>query len=393
MCVSGIITDMYVWLAGLTVLIVGFTILGFNTFFTHTVRESAAATSTIQYDLEMASGEPTNLAPANLKDSFRKIIAPYPGGHSIPIEIFEQNYATIGPEAMVEVLDERPLCHPEGHNLGRVIYEHTKDLTTATLLCKNSCSAGCIHGVLLGLIASQIKNLPANADPGVAELTPALKNKLAHMCERSEITKYTGEGNCYHAMGHVLDVLADENIPEALKLCQIYAPKGSGAVYYCATGVYMQFALNMGENDWKSSGSILYPCNTGDYPAACYRYVIDDIEKRMGSKYTGPQSIATMCESLKEPDRSGCFHGLGFALYRLVLHDPKNLNIVCGMGTDADKRMCIEGTLGMAFVVEPDLKNTVCDTYTAGGKKLCKESRVGNFSMQRDFSRYALLRN
>jgi hypothetical protein len=327
---------------------------------------------------------PTSPEIAQKKQEFRDILRAIPlqKDGQIPINIFEDNYSTIGPDIMIDVLDEIPLCHAQAHNLGRVIYEHTKDLGTATAMCQAKCADGCIHGVLMGMFHAPVSKY----DPSPQEITPALKQEIANACDTSEITRYTGHGNCFHAVGHAIAALVYEDVPKSLDLCNtIYKTHGLGALYYCATGVYMQEDITAGVDDAKSGDRGLYPCDTAAYPAACYRY-------KMHRLFNLPAQYAQaiqLCLSLSGTQQAGCFHGLGFAAYSMVYRDPAMLNLLCGSGDALDKRMCLEGVLPYINVANPDISKAACAAYTAGDATMCTAaSSLANFSLKRDFTLY-----
>lgn len=307
---------------------------------------------------------------------------------AIPLSIFRDYYDHIGPKIMASVLNENQFCHSQAHNLGRVIYEHTQDLAASTLICKNSCRQGCIHGVLMEMFETEQSNLNKSNDDhkSVADLSSPLRQKIGRMCETSEITRYSGLGNCYHAIGHGLTILASYDMPDALKLCDVFKGYGIGALYYCATGVYMERDIVFGEDDIKKSDQGLYPCDTDAYPIACYRYKLRRIFS-LPKEYKKAQEV---CLSLDGLQRKGCFHGLGFGAYVMVYQNPADLNLLCSAGDAEDKQMCIEGVLGAINNVSKKRSTDTCSLYTASSKELCfKASKVRSFGMERDFNRYA----
>lgn len=231
-------------------------------------------------------------------------------------------------------------------------------------------------------------NTPKNVeDPSVEEITPALRREIADTCTTSPIVSYTGIGNCYHAVGHAIAALVNENIAAAVGLCDsIFSEHGLGARYYCATGVYMQRDIVWGEDDVKKTNLDVYPCDTASYPAACYRYKLH----RLFSLPDQYEKAAQFCLSLKGVQQQGCFHGLGFAGYAMVKNDPANLNVLCGFGDALDKQMCVEGVLPYLNVADKKIAALACITYAPDGHDMCiKASLLSNFDMQRDFVLYS----
>jgi len=337
-------------------------------------------------DMEGMVGSSTSTTPQTeaLKEHFRTLIQPFASdGSIIPLGIFEKNYATYGPEVMIDVLNEDRLCHVQAHNLGRVIFTHTNDLVSSLAICQNKCTEGCIHGVLMGLFHTPL----TESDPSPEELTPTMQRKIGSMCDNADITRYTGLGNCYHALGHVVGSLTENDVPKAIALCQsIFKPEGIGAVFYCATGVYMQLDITLGDVHVRQSGGDIFPCDTNLYPAACYRY-------RLYRAFQFPEEYkqaSDFCMSLSGAKQRGCFNAIGADAYRMVQKDPAALNQLCSAGDDLDKQMCVEGVLGMLKVYFPQSLQAACDLYVVGDKAMCtRAAGLYIFSMNRDFTLYA----
>lgn len=311
--------------------------------------------------------------------AFKRIVAPYlERGTDIPESIFEADYASDTPQLMIDALNADPTCHVAAHNLGRVIYRHTRDLVSSLAICGTKCAEGCVHGVLLELF-----HAPSNdADPSPASLTPALKREIAATCRSTEITRFIGVANCFHAIGHVLAALANNDVSQAIGLCDaIYST--DAARYFCATGVYMQREVELGPGALRSGR--VEPCAGNGYPAACYRFQLFGI-------FNGAHGYAeasAYCATLVGSQRLGCFNGVGADWYRLLVIDPGGLDALCGTGDADDQRMCLEGALELLRVYYPASADHACLGYTAGSVSDCKEAAAHqNFDLSRDLSRY-----
>lgn len=316
-----------------------------------------------------------------LKAAFRKDVASFTNyGMGIPESFFESRYDSLSPELMLDVLNENKQCHVEAHNLGRVIYKHTHDLVSSLQICQNKCTEGCIHGALMALF-----NAPQDAgDPSAQSLTPELQRTIAATCDNRSITRYTGVGNCYHALGHVIDALVEGDTSAAIGLCRsVFESVGPGATFFCATGVYMQEDLLFGGRDAKKDNR-LYPCDDSLYPAACYRFKLYHLFTLPG-EYA---SAAALCLSLSGDQEAGCFNGLGTDGYWMIRDNPVSLNQLCGFGDATDKRMCVEGALGLLNVYSPGTAQRACELYLGDAAMCDTAARLSNFSMNRDFQLY-----
>jgi hypothetical protein len=148
----------------------------------------------------------------------------------------------------------------------------------------------------------------------------------------------------------------------------------------------MERDLAYGAND--KQAAYLYPCDTyKDYPAACYRY---KLRRLFPPHKTDFRLVSEECMKLKtSKERNGCFHGLGFSYYKFIYSYPENLSILCSYGDFVDKRMCIEGAIGILAVYNRTIANRACSFLSNESRKICEDSmKVTNFGMGRDFEIY-----
>lgn len=297
----------------------------------------------------------------------------------MPMSFYEDSYDTYGARTIIDVLDEDPLCHVQAHNLGRVIYKRTADLVSSLAVCQNKCNQGCLHGVLMEMFNAPFDGSVPSADA----LTPKQQKQIAHTCSDGRILKYTEIGNCYHAIGHVIASLANNDTEQAVLLCKTtFSTKGPGAIFYCATGVYMQYDLVASA---QNLGSVDLACDKSSYPAACYRFQLYHLF-RFPLEY---RKAVAFCETLNGTMRRGCFNGLGADAYSMVYRNPAFLNQLCGIGDDMDKRMCVEGVFALMNVYQPATSANVCKYYTVGDSAMCRSAaKLKNFSMSFDWSIY-----
>jgi hypothetical protein len=144
----------------------------------------------------------------------------------------------------------------------------------------------------------------------------------------------------------------------------------------------MQEDIEMGIPDAERD---LYPCDSAEYPAACYRYKVRRLFK-LPSEY---DQAKIFCASLEDSQRHGCFHGLGFGAYKMVYQDQHRLNDLCVTEDLVDEKMCLEGVLSYIGTADRELQSAACITYTAGSARACMEAaQLANFGMDRDFKLY-----
>lgn len=304
---------------------------------------------------------------------------------NIPIPTIEKYYDIIGPSAMLDVVEEDPLCHDKGHNIGRVIFYRTKSFEKSLNICGSRCDGGCFHGVVEELIKTFAKSKKKNIDDDSLLKYPEFKIFLNDLCQ-DDYRRYAKIGSCYHAIGHALMFLSGYNISKANNFCHLLKEeKGKGGVYYCSTGVYMEYQHAFGIDDLRSNRGA-YPCNESvDFPAACYRYRLQFLYRSLDNVSQAKEH----CLSLDEHKRLGCFHGLGFAFYGAVMKNPSLLPAICGAGNLNDQRMCIDSAIGPITPRSLRKAKEACTYLSGAAKAYCVEAvSNGNFGMNKPFDLY-----
>lgn len=310
----------------------------------------------------------------NHTDAFRKSIEDY---DILPEYIVRHYYEKIGGAGLLDIVEERPYCHEEGHAIGKVVLEKTDDLNAAMKVCSYRCSSGCFHGVLMGLIENATDETK-NDHATVTDLTSIIKNT----CDRNEIKGVIQRGNCAHGVGHALMYLAENDTERALTYCRSFEEEGM--IYYCATGVYMERDQVYKLSD--ATSSKFYPCDeNSEFTIACYRYKIRRIFKN-----TPAQEIANECLRLDTvTKRRGCFHGLGFAYMEYIGKHPEALPAICKYGDTVEQRMCVEGAIGALKEYDKQKARTVCSKLSGTQQEICDHAiEIGNFGLNRTFSLY-----
>jgi len=304
----------------------------------------------------------------------------------IPIEVYNSYYEKIGLMNMLLVIDEQEYCHNEAHNLGRVMFQKTKDFLTSISICSQSCRGGCAHGVLFGLYESTSDEYSSQHDRTDEYVLLQDLEVIKGLCDKPEVIDTIGKGGCYHAAGHEITFLVDYNISLANEACRrIFESEGKGAVYYCATGAYMERDFFFGLSDTEKS--ILEPCKSIDgHPAACYGNSLWHAHNR---GYT-VETIAAHCLTLNDPQRRGCFHGLGATRYTVVYKNPKELGSICKYGDMIDQLMCIKVVIQkIKHYFNEETAKESCDSLQDDRKIFCYEALKHDFfSMEQNFTYY-----
>ena len=300
--------------------------------------------------------------------------------------LYEKYVPIIGANGVLAGITEVwPTCHSEAHDLGKVIFASVKHIDTALRICRDGCYSGCMHGVMMEAYAGTRD--PKDPD-GHAEVNVEMVKKMMNdMCNDATMKQSYSPGDCAHATGHALMVLAEYNVDHAINWCDEFPEEHMR--YYCATGAYMEYVTEKDADDVAAHKSILYPCESHKYPAACARYkMVRVIPRLVRSKDDVPQ-MALSCKNLKDPYRIGCFHGIGNGFMPPIALGKLSLSDVCGPGNEEERAACIDGAMERMAKFDSTAAKNVCTKIAGNDRQLCDAARTrGMYDMKKDISAY-----
>lgn len=302
-----------------------------------------------------------------LKNEFRKSYSQNPAELR---PLYELYIDKIGANGILDVIEENR-CHEQGHDLGKIIFNRTHNISLSGKVCQSRCTSGCFHGVLMEAAT-------------VAETSGQIESfneRVTSLCAGD--IKQRSIGTCIHGIGHSLTYLSKYNIDGALKQCRELFGDQKPFEYFCATGAYMEYLLE----NMQPSIVPFYPCNLEErFPAACYRYRVKNeiITRKLSFK-----QLTASCLALRDRHRTGCFHGLGMAHIDMIFDKPALLNKACGSGSIADRKICIEGVIEK--LVELDISKALqaCSQLDVELVEFCQTTaNNGMYNINKDFSSY-----
>jgi hypothetical protein len=297
-------------------------------------------------------------------------------------QLIEMYLPVIGANGALDGIERLwPKCHSEAHDLGKVIFARVRDVGTGLRVCADRCNSGCMHGVLMEALKTIGKASPHHMDLTI--LGPAIKD----LCQNNPVMAESySPGDCAHGIGHALMNLAGYEIAEAMRACQ--GNENEALEYYCATGAYMEYVTERDPQD-AATKSVLYPCDQFIYPAACARYKMVHVVRRHYQAGLATEEIRTLCSSLTEPVRRGCFHGLGNAHMPMIAVGKIGIRTVClGLST-VEEFVCIDGAIERMAKFYPRNAARVCDELDGKYKATCfAASSRRMYDMNKDLSVY-----
>lgn len=298
--------------------------------------------------------------------------------------LYEQYVGTIGANGVLEGIEELwPKCHNEAHDLGKIVFDRVQNVALGLRICADGCYSGCMHGVLMEAFTGL-------ADPNDPEghVDPSkLAALMDQICYKTDAMQSTySEGDCAHGIGHALMVLADYHVNEAMGYCDEFDEVAMR--YYCATGAYMEY-VSENDDEEASTKRALYPCDEGKYPAACMRYKMVHVIKRLVKKSSDVQKMMRSCNQLKEPYRIACYHGAGNGFMGFIAGGAVTLQDVCGKGADDERYVCIEGAMERMAKFHPERAAEVCAAVEGPDRATCDQAvENGMYDMEKDLSLY-----
>ncbi len=268
--------------------------------------------------------------------------------------LYEAYVPVIGANGVLAGIEELwPKCHSEGHDLGKVIFAEIGEIGAALRVCRDGCYSGCMHGVLMEAFAGARNQQDSEGHVDVA----IVKTMMDKICAEKTMTSAYSPGDCAHATGHALMVLADYEVTDAIAYCDGFSDEHMR--YYCATGASMEYVTERDAEDAATGKRTLYPCDIIKYPAACMRYKMVHVIPRLIKKASDIPRMQKACGALTDPNRLGCFHGMGNGFMGVIATKKVTLHAVCA-GEDDERFVCIEGAMERMAKYHPERASEVC---------------------------------
>lgn len=301
--------------------------------------------------------------------------------------VFSSYYDSLGPAGILDALEQEfPLCHGQAHDLGKVVYERSQDLNGSIVTCRDRCSSGCFHGVLMEAFQDVAVEEPNDEHPPGEEDVHVrledLRAKIEQTCSLDEVTSVHPPGRCAHGLGHALMFLAEYDIPTALEYCGLFSDRRME--YYCNGGAFMEYDLIWGRQDFTNGKALHYPCDTyTEFPAACYFYRMSYLLRIRG----GVDKVAQECLTLPRYSRLGCLRGLGLSQITALNQTPGQLAKVCSAGDTDDQKACIEGAVERWSDFDTPAPRVACQSLTGDELKQWCEAAAdrGGFKLDKSF--------
>jgi len=312
--------------------------------------------------------------------------------------IYEKYIDQIGANGMIaEIQKMDPSCHFEGHDLGKVIFAKVGTIGESLSICQDACYSGCMHGVFMEAFKQKQDDyqkthpLQPGEDPEDHEHVnlDVVKESIPGICDDPGVKSSYRPGDCAHGVGHAVMYLAMYDWKKAIDTCNLFTDHK--LAYYCATGAYMEYVTIKGDSDAIDlKKSIFYPCDQGEYPAACFFSKLGDsirVNQTRGGKVS---EVIRACLAMPKMQQLGCFHGFGNAYIGPLQENTMKISDLCSIGTMEDKEMCVEGAMMRIGKYHFEKGQEICSLQLSGTlQSICFDAVSQRmYGLDRPFERY-----
>lgn len=282
--------------------------------------------------------------------------------------VYSKYIDLVGVEAIIELIDGDS-CHQEGHDLGRVVYEKTQNLTESVHICGSSCTGACFHGAIMGLFDNNKHHSP-----------DLLAQSVEEKCSQDGDPERAAT-DCAHAVGHGFVFMSDEgDISGALALCSHFSTPLLR--HYCALGVFMQYHMDHLAADPRHN-----PCDANaPFAGVCYKYRALFMEEYFPGDEDLFQLLGTECDALRGSLQQECFRGVGFAYAYDIENRPSQISEVCQYDNFEKNKACMEGAVKNLLHFDPRAGLHSCASLDAALQPACEAAVEENtLFVEREF--------
>ena len=216
----------------------------------------------------------------------------------------------------------RSLCHPFVHVIGRAAVEKYPDVAEAYTKGDHFCWSGYYHGVMEKILYDT-----------EAEELPSVVNNI---CENvpGKATYSFDYYNCVHGLGHGVMYVTDNELFDALILCD--SLQGTWEQESCYGGVFMENVITDFENHYTKylkPEEPLYPCTAvpEKNKHACYLMQTSYVLKTNGYDFA---DAFEQCSTVKENHQDTCYQSVGRDASGSTVSDVERTKNYCLLGKE-----------------------------------------------------------
>lgn len=271
-------------------------------------------------------------------------------------------------------------CHPLSHKVGNIALHVYGSVPNAVPEYLPVCHSGYYHGLLEEYLAT----------------AESYEKGVAQVCGSPAGSSYFNWFQCTHGLGHGVMQFRDNELPQALKDCDI-VDSANSAREICYAGSFME-NITTDEKTGHPAKYIkkddpIYPCNfvESQYKSACYFLASSQILKINGWNMPGAMKI---CETEAETEyRWLCFQSVGRDVAGSSLRNVSKVNGLCMLASEQWRSDCFFGAV-RDFINEKgefDGGITLCNTITDDYRQKCYDAIFLDLSLFKKGQDYELV--
>lgn len=250
----------------------------------------------------------------------------------------------------------RAQCHPMAHVIGRAAVALFPDVSEAYQHGDSFCWSGYYHGVMEGILSDIGKDAVTEKINGVcADFARERKYSFDHY-------------NCVHGLGHGVMVLTNNELFDALALCDKINDAWERSS--CVSGVFMENVIIDNKNHFTKylkPEDPLYPCTAvkQEHKGICWLMQTSYMLKVSGMDFA---RVFDLCATVEPDFVHVCYQSLGRDASGQSLSNAEKTKAICDLGNDgAQKSNCIIGAVKdfISYHHSDTEAKRFCGLYTA----------------------------
>lgn len=225
-------------------------------------------------------------------------------------------------------------CHPLAHVIGHAAIEKYPTVSEAYTHGDSFCWSGYYHGALEGVIAKMGRaNVPNELNTICADIPGKERYSFDYF-------------NCVHGLGHGLMAYTNDELFEALSLCDRL--EGTWEKRSCYGGVFMENVIIDNTNHvtkYLKPEDPIYPCNAvaDTYKTDCFLMQTSYMLKATGNDY---RKVFALCSGVGDGYRQTCYQSLGRDASGQNSSNAEITKARCLLGTDEEQQAnCVNGAV------------------------------------------------
>ncbi len=228
----------------------------------------------------------------------------------------------------------RSLCHPLVHVIGRAAAQKYPNVADAYTKGDHFCWSGYYHGVMEGILHET-----------TPEQLPVKINSICESIPGKESYSFDYY-NCVHGMGHGVMYITQNELFEALELCDYI--DGQWEKESCYGGVFMENVITDFENHFTKylkPEEPLYPCTAvpEKNKHACYLMQTSYVLKQNGYNFA---DAFEKCSTVEEQHKDTCYQSIGRDASGSTVSDVSRTHAYCILGKDLRQQFnCVNGAV------------------------------------------------